>query len=65
MSDESVILINLLKVKPEKRDALIALLKLPGCKTTRLTTRLTRGEGRAATASLGVSPRRPRLVLEN
>lgn len=46
ISDESVILINLLKVKPEKRDALIALLKLPGCKTTRLTTRLTRGEGR-------------------
>ena len=45
MSDESVILINLLKVKPEKRDALIALLKqntdtvirtLPGWKTTRL-----------------------------
>ena len=29
MSDESVILINLLKVKPEKRDALIALLA--GC----------------------------------
>ena len=27
MSDESVILINLLKVEPEKRDALIALLK--------------------------------------
>ena len=27
MSDEFVILINLLKVKPEKRDALIALLK--------------------------------------
>ena len=45
MSDESVILINLLKVKPEKQDALIALLKqsteaivrtLPGWKTTRL-----------------------------
>ena len=45
MSDESVILINLLKVKPEKRDALVALLKqntdtvirtLPGWKTTRL-----------------------------
>ena len=45
MSDEFVILINLLKVKPEKRDALIALLKqntdtvirtLPGWKTTRL-----------------------------
>ena len=45
MSDESVILINLLKVEPEKRDALIALLKqntdtvirtLPGWKTTRL-----------------------------
>jgi quinol monooxygenase YgiN len=45
MSDKSVILINLLKVKPEKRDALIALLKqntdtvvrtLPGWKTTRL-----------------------------
>ena len=45
MSDESVILINLLKVKPEKRDALVALLKqntdtvirtLPGRKTTRL-----------------------------
>ena len=27
MSDESVILINLLKVKPGKQDALIALLK--------------------------------------
>jgi hypothetical protein len=27
MSDESVILINVLKVKPEKRDALVALLK--------------------------------------
>ena len=45
MSDESVILINLLKVKPGKQDALIALLKqntdtvvrtLPGWKTTRL-----------------------------
>ena len=45
MSDESVILINLLKVKPEKQGALIALLKqntetvirtLPGWKTTRL-----------------------------
>jgi quinol monooxygenase YgiN len=45
MSDESVILINLLKVKPGKQDALIALLKqntdtvirtLQGWKTTRL-----------------------------
>ena len=45
MSDEAVILINLLKVKPGKRDALIALLKqstdtvvrtLHGWKTTRL-----------------------------
>jgi len=45
MSDESVILINLLKVKHGKRDALIALLKqntetvirtLRGWKTTRL-----------------------------
>ena len=45
MSDESAILINLLKVKPGKQDALIALLKentdtvirtLPGWKTTRL-----------------------------
>lgn len=27
MSDESVVLINLLKIKPGKRDALIALLK--------------------------------------
>ncbi|WP_158814132.1 putative quinol monooxygenase [Methylocapsa sp. S129] len=45
MSDESVILINLFKVKPGKQDALIALLKqsteaivrtLPGWKTTRL-----------------------------
>ena len=45
MSDESVILINLLKVKPGKQGALIALLKqntdtvvrtLPGWKTTRL-----------------------------
>ena len=45
MSDESVILINLLKVKPEKQGALIALLKQntetvirtpPGWKTTRL-----------------------------
>ena len=45
MSDESVILVNLLKVKPGKQDALIALLKqntetvirtLPGWKTTRL-----------------------------
>ena len=45
MSDESVVLINLLKVKPGKQDALIALLKentdtvirtLPGWKTTRL-----------------------------
>jgi len=45
MSDESVILINLLKVEPGKQDALIALLKqstntvirtLPGWKTTRL-----------------------------
>ena len=45
MSDEPVILINLLKVKPEKQDALIALLKqntdtvvrtLHGWKTTRL-----------------------------
>jgi quinol monooxygenase YgiN len=45
MSDEPVILINLLKVKPEKQDALIALLKqntdtvvrtIPGWKTTRL-----------------------------
>jgi len=43
--DESVILINLLKVKPGEQDALIALLKqntdivirtLPGWKTTRL-----------------------------
>ena len=45
MSDECVVLINLLKVKPGKQDALIALLKqntdtvirtLHGCKTTRL-----------------------------
>ena len=45
MSDESVILINLLKVEPAKQDALIALLKqnidtvirtLNGWKTTRL-----------------------------
>ena len=45
MSDESVILINLLKVKPGKQDALIALLKqntdtvirtLHGWKSTRL-----------------------------
>ena len=45
MSDESVILINLLKVKPGKQDVLIALLKqntdtvirtLHGWKTTRL-----------------------------
>jgi quinol monooxygenase YgiN len=45
MSDKSVILINLLKVKPGKQDALIALLKqntdtvvrtLRGWKTTRL-----------------------------
>ena len=45
MSDESVILVNLLKVKPGKQDALIALLKqntdtvirtLHGWKTTRL-----------------------------
>jgi hypothetical protein len=45
MSDESVILINLLKVKPGKQDALIALVKqntdtvvrtLHGWKTTRL-----------------------------
>jgi quinol monooxygenase YgiN len=45
MYDESVTLINLLKVKPAKQDALIALLKqnidtvvrtLPGWKTTRL-----------------------------
>jgi quinol monooxygenase YgiN len=45
MSDESVILINLLRVKPGKQDALIALLKqntdtvirsLDGWKTTRL-----------------------------
>jgi quinol monooxygenase YgiN len=45
MSDESIILINLLKVKPGKQDALIALLKqnidtvvrtLHGWKTTRL-----------------------------
>ena len=45
MSDESVILINLLKVKPGQQDALIALLKqntdtvirtLHGWKTTRL-----------------------------
>jgi quinol monooxygenase YgiN len=45
MSDESVILINLLRVEPGKQEALIALLKqntetvirtLPGWKTTRL-----------------------------
>jgi quinol monooxygenase YgiN len=45
MADESVILINLLKVKPGKQDALIALLRqntdtvvrtLDGWKTTRL-----------------------------
>ena len=45
MADESVILINLLKVEPANQDALIALLKqntetvirtLPGWKTTRL-----------------------------
>jgi len=45
MADESVILINLLKVKPGKQEALIALLKqntdtvirtLQGWKTTRL-----------------------------
>ncbi|MDQ0318682.1 quinol monooxygenase YgiN [Pararhizobium capsulatum DSM 1112] len=45
MSDTSVIVINLLKVKPEKQDALLALLKqstdtvirtLKGWKTTRL-----------------------------
>ena len=45
MSDESIILINLLKVEPGKQNALIALLKqstdtvirtLPGWKTTRL-----------------------------
>ena len=45
MSEESVILINLLKVKPRKQDALIALLKqntdtvvrtLHGWKSTRL-----------------------------
>ena len=45
MSDEPVILINLLKVEPGNQDALIALLKqntetvirtLPGWKTTRL-----------------------------
>ena len=45
MSDESVILINLLRVEPGKQEALIALLKqntdtvirtLPGWRTTRL-----------------------------
>lgn len=45
MSDESVILISLLKVKPGKQDALVALLRqnidtvirtLPGWKATRL-----------------------------
>jgi len=45
MSDEPVILVNLLKTKPGEQDALIALLKqntdavirtLPGWKTTRL-----------------------------
>jgi quinol monooxygenase YgiN len=45
MTDESVILVNLLKVKPGKQAALIAILKqntetvvrtLPGWKTTRL-----------------------------
>jgi heme-degrading monooxygenase HmoA len=45
MSDESIILINMLKVEPDKQDALIALLKqnthtmvctLNGWKTTRL-----------------------------
>lgn len=45
MSDQSVVLINLLKVNPAKQDALIALLEqnietvvrtLPGWKTTRL-----------------------------
>jgi quinol monooxygenase YgiN len=45
MSDEPVILINLLKVRPEKQDALVALLKqntdtvirtLEGWKATRL-----------------------------
>ncbi|TPN32653.1 antibiotic biosynthesis monooxygenase [Mesorhizobium sp. B2-3-3] len=45
MSDKSVILVNLLKVKPDRQDALIALLKqnidrvirtLPGWKATRL-----------------------------
>lgn len=45
MSDESVILINLLKAKPGRQEALVALLKqntdtvvrtLPGWKTTRL-----------------------------
>ena len=45
MSDESVILVNLLRVKPGKQDALVALLQentervirtLPGWKATRL-----------------------------
>ncbi len=45
MSDDSIVLVNMLKVKPGTQDALIALLKkntetvirtLPGWKTTRL-----------------------------
>ncbi len=41
MSDESVILINLLKVKPGKQDALIALFKLANTDT--VTARCTAG----------------------
>src|SRR5262249_48051270 len=59
MADESVILINLLKVKPGKQDALVALLKqntetvirtLRGWKATRLIVR-SASESAAATPS--------------
>lgn len=62
MSDESVILINLLKVKPEKRDALIALLA--GCTDRALEAEPRHGDPHAARveddpADRGEGRRRP------
>jgi hypothetical protein len=69
MSDESVILINLLKVKPEKRDALIALEAEhrhgdPHAARVK-DDPADRGEGRRRPQASAFHAERPRFVLEN
>ena len=69
MSDEFVILINLLKVKPEKRDALIALEAEhrhgdPHAARVK-DDPADRGEGRRRPQASAFHAERPRFVLEN